>query len=250
MKGSGKPILLIVLSLVLGNPVPVEAGENPSAHRQEKRFGTVIQRSVALRYLLYLPAGYNAASQRWPLILYLHGGRGRGDDLAKVGWYPVPRMLDEGKHDIPFIVVVPQCPAGETWTDTDALAALVDEVVATHAVDPARVYLIGYSMGGHGAWYLAYKHPERFAAVAPMSGPANPWWAGRLKDIPFWVFHGAGDDTIPPRESEEMVQALREAGGNVRFTLHPTRRHSPPSEPEHLELFQWLLQQRKVMPQQ
>jgi poly(3-hydroxybutyrate) depolymerase len=43
-------------------------------------------------------------------------------------------------------------------------------VVATHAIDPERVYLTGHSMGGRGAFYLAYRAPERFAAIAPLRG--------------------------------------------------------------------------------
>ena len=185
-----------------------------------------------MNYLLYLPDGYAESSKSWPLLLYLHGGKGRGSDLTKVAWYPVPQMLDEGGYDLPFVVVVPQCPKGELWTDTDALVALLDEI-------------LGYSMGGNGAWYLAYQHPERFAAVGPMSGPANTWWTSRLKDVPIWVFHGEKDEVVPARESIEMGEALRARGGEVKFSLNPERGHSPPSIAEHVELFEWLLEHSK-----
>lgn len=87
--------------------------------------------------------------------------------------------LVERDPAFPFVVVSPQTAAGTLWTDTALLAALLDEVSSRYAVDASRVYLTGHSMGGNGAWFLAYTHPERFAAVAPMSGPANPWWASR-----------------------------------------------------------------------
>lgn len=234
----------LVISLV-GYHVGGSAVERSLPRKQELSFETVITRSVKMGYILYLPDGYGESSKKWPLLLYLHGGRGRGSDLTKLGWYPVPRMLDEGKHQVPFIVVVPQCPEGELWTDTEALVSLLDEVMGTHPVDPDRVYLAGYSMGGNGAWYLAYKHPERFAAISPMSGPANTWWVDRLRGLPIWVFHGEKDEVVPERESREMVEALRAEGGQVRLSLNPERGHSPPSDAEHLELFEWFLAQQK-----
>ena len=170
---------------------------------------------------------------------------GRGDDIEKVMWYPIPNMLTEN-DTFPFVVVTPQCPSGEMWTDTEALVALLDEVIAEYFVAPDRVYLIGYSMGAHGAWYLAYKHPERFAAVAPMSGMTNVWWASRIKDIPIWVFHGAQDTLVPVSETEEMVRALEKEGGSVRVRIDPERGHRPPSQEQHEELFRWLLEQSRI----
>lgn len=208
-----------------------------------QEFNKTISRTVTASYLLYLPKSVVEDGKKWPLILYLHGGRGRGDDLEKVMWYPIPKMLRE-TDTFPFIVITPQCPAGEMWTDIDLLMALIDDVTANYPVDADRVYLVGYSMGGHGAWYLAYKHPERFAAVAPMSGMSNPWWATRLKDVPIWAFHGGADDIVPVSETEEMAKAFDNAGGNIKLTIVPDRTHRPPTMEEHERLFEWLLEHR------
>jgi predicted peptidase len=237
------PILLLIISI--GYHAGAFAADNSPPKKQKQVFEAMVERSFKMSYLLYLPEQYGESPKSWPLLLYLHGGRGRGSDLTKLGWYPVPRILDEGKHEIPFVVIVPQCPEGELWTDTEALVSLLDDVMERYSVDPDRVYLVGYSMGGNGAWYLAYKHPDRFAAVSPMSGPANTWWATRLRDVPIWVFHGEKDEVVPARESQDMVEALRAKGGQVRFSLHPERGHSPPSDAEHLELFAWLLEHRQ-----
>jgi predicted peptidase len=107
---------------------------------------------------------------------------------------------------------------------------------------------VGYSMGGTGAWRLALAYPERFGAVAPMSGYADPGRAHRLKGVPVWVFHGAKDDRVPPVESEKMVAALEAAGADVRFSLDPERGHSPPSDEVHVQLFEWLLSHRRGDP--
>jgi predicted peptidase len=58
-------------------------------------------------------------------------------------------------------------------------------------------------MGGFGTWYLAYQHPERFAAIAPMSAPfVVTAWADRLKKMPIWAFRGSDDNLVQSPESK------------------------------------------------
>ena len=231
-------IVCITLSAVYANTEPgVQIGQ------QERYLEREITRTVECRYLLYLPKDYTR-SRKWPLILYLHGGMGRGDDFEKMKWYPVVKMCYEN-DSLPFIIVSPQCPEEESWTDHVLLITLLDVVIATHSVDTDRVYLAGYSMGGSGTWALAYQYPERFAAIAPMSGIGNKFWASRLSKIPTWAFHGAKDELIPVTETEEMVRAIEAAGGNIKVSINPERGHRPPSIEEHEQLFQWFLEQRR-----
>ena len=116
-----------------------------------KRLDTTLTKPVTLEYLLYQPD----APEPLPLVLFLHGSGERGSNLDDVKREGIPRLLAEGR-DFPFAVVAPQCPDGVRWIDLlGDLGALLDEVVATGAVDPDRVYLIGMSMGAQGAWNLA-----------------------------------------------------------------------------------------------
>jgi predicted peptidase len=238
--------LLLTTVLALAPPKGETKGVQLPPGLKESTFETTIQRPVKLRYLVYLPTGYEKSKASWPLILYLHGAAGRGDDYKKMLWYPILKMISEGKDDLPFIVIAPQCPAAQNWTDTEALVALLEETCKRYRVDRERVYLMGYSLGGCGAWYLAYKNPEWFAAIAPMSGTGDTAWVPQLKAIPAWVFHGAKDKKVPPQDSEVMVAALKKAGAEVKFSLDPNRDHRPPTEAEHLELFKWFLEHRKT----
>ena len=68
--------------------------------------------------------------------------------------FSLPQVVEKDPS-FPFIVVSPQRPQGEIWTDTDTLINFLDEVMNKYAVDRERVYLTGHSMGGRGAWYLA-----------------------------------------------------------------------------------------------
>jgi predicted peptidase len=212
-------------------------------HPQEFR-GTVT-RSVEMKYLLFIPDGYgDNQAKKWPLIVYLHGGSRRGDDVEKLrepGW-GLPALLEK-KKSFPFIVVSPLCPNGEFWTDTEALIALLDEIEKHYSVDLSRVYLTGHSMGGFGTWYLAYQHPERFAAIAPMSAPfVVTTWADRLKKMPIWAFHGSDDNLVPLAGVQDLIDALRALGNNVRFTVLPGRDHGILDTYENDELYSWFLE--------
>src|SRR5437868_4966391 len=83
------------------------------------------------------------------------GGSLRGTNIESVRTLGLPHKT-EAEPNFPFVVVSPQCAAGEIWTDVDALVALMDHVEADYRIDPDRIYLTGHSMGGRGALYLAY----------------------------------------------------------------------------------------------
>jgi predicted peptidase len=207
---------------------------------------TEIRKTVTVNYLLHLPREYGQnPGTRWPLILFLHGAGERGSDLTKLTAYGPPKLVAEGQ-ELPFIVVSPQVPARSTW-DIDALNALLDEVLQKYAVDEDRVYLTGVSMGGAGTWRLASAHPERFAAIAPVCGWGDPAMAHRLAGIPTWVFHGAKDDLVPLQASQEMVDALKQAGSEPKFTIYPEVRHDSWT-PAYNDpaLFKWLLSHRRT----
>jgi len=160
-----------------------------------------------ISYLLFLPADYEKDLRaQWPLILYLHGGSLRGTDIEQVHTLGLPHKL-ESDPDFPFIVVSPQCPPGEIWTDVDALNALLDHAKTAYRVDPNRIYVTGHSMGGRGALYLAYRSPERFAAVIALS-PLSPItaWKDNLAKVPLWIFHGRIDTLAPIADTEELAR--------------------------------------------
>ena len=135
---------------------------------------------------------------------------------------------------------------GDTWSEhAEMVDALIENVLAGYRIDPDRVVVMGHSMGGYGAYYLAHRYPWRFAAVVPIAAPGVTWWTYRPVDVPFWVFHGEQDEVVPIAEAEKMVATLKEIGAEVRFTRYPESGHIL-REPFHdEELFAWLLEQRR-----
>ncbi len=161
-----------------------------------------------------------------------------------------PPRFAEANPNFPFIVIAPQCPVGTWWLGVvEPLNALLDDVAAHYAVDPDRVYLTGFSMGGYGTWCVAMAHPDRFAAIAPICGGGEPSRAPLLKDLPIWVFHGAQDTVVPLSESNDMVEALQACGGNVRLTVYPDLRHDSWTRTyDNPELYRWFLEHVRRAP--
>ena len=216
----------------------------PGQHRQV--FEKTVSKTLSCQYLLFLPAGYGEKQQRWPIILFLHGAGERGSDLKKVKTHGPPKIVEKQK-DFPFIVVSPQCPEDRWWPEkTEVLINLLDDIIAQYRVDTTRIYLTGLSMGGSGTWALAAEYPEYFAAIAPICGRGMPFLADRFKDLPVWAFHGAKDDVVPLKESEEMVNAITNRGGDARLTVYPDAGHdSWTATYDNQELYDWFLQHRK-----
>lgn len=234
---------LASLVVIVTQQLPVSAEPAVAASPQQpKHFEQPIKVTAKLDYLLYLPPDYHRSRQRWPLILFLHGAGESGTNLDKVKIHGPPKLLET--KPMPFIVVSPQSP-GRGW-NADSLNALLDDVRRHYRVDQNRVYLTGLSMGGYGTWTLAAAHPEKFAAIAPICGGGNPADAPKLAALPIWVFHGAKDPTVPLRRSEEMVEAIKAAGGEVQFTVYPEAEHDSWTETyNNPKLYDWFLQHRR-----
>jgi predicted peptidase len=193
----------------------------------------------AYHYQVYVPADY-ATKPSWPAILFLHGAGERGNDgllQTNVGLAPAIR---QNPSRYPAIAILPQVPPDSQWVGTPAdmaLAALQQTMREFH-VDPSRVYLTGLSMGGHGTWYIAYRHPELFAAVVPICGwvrdfpqfrgsvpvvPGDsaavlPSLVQRLAKVSIWIFHGEIDPAVNVNGSREPAAALKAASADVRYT--------------------------------
>ena len=202
-----------------------------------------------IEYLLYLPESYSADKPQ-PFMLFLHG-RGESDGpLSLVKKWGPPRLVDEGRK-LPYIVVSPQCPPKpHRWSDLRQqvkLVLLVRHLEKTLAVDRARMYLTGLSMGGQGVWKMAAQWPEKFAAAAPICGRGDPEDAEKLKDLPIWAWHGTKDTSVLPEYSIDTVAAIRKEGGRLaKLTLLDEVGHNSWSAAYATpELYSWFNSYRK-----
>ena len=198
-------------------------------------------------YYPHYPDGYHEDTEkRWPVLITLHGAGERDVTLHALQrhHYYLP-MYELTSRQFPCLVVVPHCPPKQQW-EPKKLRALVEELLKSERIDPDRVYVNGFSMGGYGAWLTAGAYPHLFAAIAPVCGGGDPRDAAVLKDLPTWAFHGAKDPVVPVEETLEMIDALLRAGGHPRVTIYPDGDHNVWDETfANPELYIWLLQQHR-----
>ncbi len=148
-------------------------------------------------------------------MLFLHGAGERGDHVQQVAVHGPLKLVNAGR-DLPFIIVAPQCRRRQLWSN-DRLLQLLDHAAQIFKADEKRIYIVGLSMGGYAAWNLGLCHPEKFAAIVPISGGGdlldiilvNPEHAAALKTLPVWAFHGAKDPVVPVNESQRTVDFLQ-----------------------------------------
>jgi predicted peptidase len=231
---------------------------------------TVQVASVTYKYQVYVPASYTP-SKKWPVIFFLHGAGERGADGERQTDLGLPARI-RGMKEFPAIVVMPQCAPRAWWGDPEMEAqafAALEQSMKEFNGDPERVYLTGLSMGGFGTWAFGYKHPEMFAALAPVCGgvvasrrfitpppwhplsknPEDPYGetASHLTKIPIWAFHGEADPVVPVTESRRLTEEVKSRGGNVRYTEYPGVAHNSWDKAYwEDELVPWLLAQKKT----
>lgn len=192
----------------------------PSASPEAEGASLETGEAGGLDYWLYAPSG---ARDGLPLIVYLHGGSGRGDDLELVmEAESLPQFLRDGDLALSAYVLMPQLPSGETGWDgvTEGLAELIDAVVEDCGADAGRVSLTGHSMGGTGAFAVAAALPGRFSCAAPLSGSVRDTREMRaaLADLPVWAIAGAQDDVVDPAAARDFLAALRAVNPDARYT--------------------------------
>ena len=236
----------IVLGLVLGIlgavSVCADTVKPVAGTMQSQSLKKVIRKTVTLKYMIYLPEDYGKESRKhWPLMLYLHGRGVPWNDTGKVGM-GVPSVIIDQCKKYGVIMVAPHCGEESWWPDeTDLLIGLLNDMESRYKIDKKREYVMGLSMGGYGTWALAIQQPKRFAAIAPICGGADPKYAPVVKDISMWVFHGEKDSVVPFSQSKNMVDAIKAAGGNPKFTAYPDLDHNSWSATwDNPEFWAWL----------
>ena len=201
-----------------------------------------------LQYYLYFPKEYEETeNDKFPLLLFLHGGGEAGGTLEDLKTNGPPKLLAEGK-EFPFLILAPQNPYKRKWWNTRAVMQLMDTIIESNRVDIDRIYLTGLSRGGSAAWELAVQYPDKFAAMAVVCGMTPvPYAAWINKKLPIWVFHGTEDKSIPISESQNMVNKLEEMGYDVTFTKYDGVGHNAWVRAYNTqELYEWFMNQKRT----
>jgi predicted peptidase len=216
-------------------------------------------------YRLFRPSANGSV----PLVLYLHGSGGMGDDnLKQLGlgntfgtrvW-----LLPENQKQFPCYVVAPQTDRGwaryDLTQEQDGRAKvvpglgdgarlaleIVDALCREFPIDRSRIYVTGQSMGGAGLWNMTAHRKKFFAAAVACCGSPTADDTRESASTPLWDFHGDSDQTVPVTISRDRIAALRKAGAHPLYTEYAGVDHNvwewAFTEPE---LLKWVFSQRR-----
>jgi predicted peptidase len=243
----------------------IEAFKKQSEGLETKFEARSLKSDWTMPYRLFRPS----TNKKAPLVLYLHGSGGLGDDnLKQLGlgnifgtrlW-----LLPENQKHHPCYVVAPQTDRGwclydptqeengrakvlPGFGDGARLAVqIVDALRREFAIDERRIYVTGQSMGGAGVWNVITYRPQLFAGAVICCGSVSTEDGTGSASTPLWNFHGDSDQTVPVSVSRDRIAARRKAGGSPLYTEYAGVDHNvwewAYTEPN---LVKWMFSQRR-----
>jgi poly(3-hydroxybutyrate) depolymerase len=224
-----------------------KSGKDPFAGQtgDYKRHYFLKEANEIMPYRIYVPPSYNS-TKAWPLVVALHGLGGTEDSMFGANY-----KVSEEAARLGYIVVCPlgyRIDGGYGRGDTRRAQLSEQDVMEvlglarkTWKIDEKRIYLIGHSMGGGGTWQLGAKYANIWAAIAPISGPANLPATEKLSHTPVMAVHGDADTVVLVENSRSMVAALKKLGNtDVKYVEVPGGSHGSVSAPNMAGIFDFL----------
>jgi poly(3-hydroxybutyrate) depolymerase len=206
-----------------------------------------------LPYQYLVPPGYSP-TERYPLIVFLHGSGEEGSDnlkqLANNGNGSLQLVSDQNQQRYPAFMLAPQANFVDRWNANTLAQTLraIRRLESQYSIDHDRIYVTGLSRGGYGTYLFTSMYPDVFAAAVPLSG----WLAGQPSNFagtPVWAFHAADDSTVSVTLGDNAVVSLRQAGGRVIYTRYTTGGHEIwPTAYANPYLLPWMMAQRRHQP--
>ncbi|MDG2122640.1 MAG: prolyl oligopeptidase family serine peptidase [Verrucomicrobiales bacterium] len=203
----------------------------------------------------------------YPVLLFLHGAGGRGGDNAgQLNDAGAGKALEKigVANKFNAYILAGQVPKQQQWVDvpwssldhempavSDPMRLMLEQLDAFIAdpknqIDKNRIYVAGLSMGGYGTWDAIQRRPDLFAAAVPICGGGDKRLAKKFAHIPVWAWHGDKDNVIKASRSLDMVDALKKAGANPKYTEVAGRGHNVWTDAFNSpDLWAWLFAQKK-----
>ena len=201
-------------------------------------------------FCLGVPPRY-VPGQPMPIVLALHGGgRGIGNGEQAFSGYGAA-FVPKG-----CFCIAPTVPGNYTWampTSEKFIRYILHQMVRDYSIDFDRIYCVGHSMGGVGAWCMGVRMPDYFAgSVAGAGNDPGCLDFEVLYNTPMFIHHGSNDIQVTPdmdKAAEAAIQAMRPPLRDVTFHWYVAtdpRGHSYPADiPTQYE--PWLLSKRRDM---
>jgi predicted peptidase len=222
-------LALIVLPFWLAVPGP----------SKDRRLIKEIFHPGGRRYTLSIPEGFDNRKPV-PLILALHYG---GHGLPFYGEIFLTNFVEPVMNPLSAIIVAPDCPSKD-WTHPESeefIIKLLAFIRKKYEIDPQKVVVLGYSMGGNGVWHLASKYPDQFSYAIIMSASPPEVLSDFDWKMPMYIVHGRNDELFPIMDTTKAVIELEKRGIDVNYRIL--------EKTTHYETHKFLQALREVMPQ-
>ncbi len=201
----------------------------------QQTFKTTLPSTIG--YLEYLPDDYESNSDKYPIVIFLHGMGEKGvtsdipSEIQKtieiVERNGPPKHVKAGTK-FPFILISPQLKRCYGDWNTWYVKEVIDYCKTYLRIDERRIYLTGLSLGGGGVWYTAQDYPQLFAAIAPVCGSRNTRAKAceiAQENLPVWAFHGEADNIVVISKSINMINDINKCVPVInplaKLTIYP-----------------------------
>lgn len=170
---------------------------------------------LKLRYTIALPKSISS-DRSMPLVLALHYG---GSVTPYYGKGFLTLLVESALRDLGAIILAPDCP-GRGWTDPiseKAVLDLIETMLDKYSIDPSKIVVAGYSLGGIGTWHLAARYPQLFSAAISVSAVPDGNSFPIVEGVPVYAIHSKDDEIFPIEKVRAFVERQKSGGASVRL---------------------------------
>lgn len=222
--------------------------------------GTFDDGNATVNYRLLKPKNLNQ-TKKYPLILVFHGSGAIGtNNTSQMGVLSKMWLLPENREKYQAYVLSPQFPvrssnyhldesrnvkASESNEPLDLVLKSIDLLVLKENIDPNRIYVMGFSMGGATTMNAISKRPNLFAAAINVSGISQFDRMDELTKMPIWIIHGSLDTDNFPQSNFKFFDEMK-TKGKVFLWEYKDKYHNNILSAELVnEIPKWLFKQTK-----
>lgn len=212
MNARGQAELIFLVALLLLRGYATAERESQSGVYEKT---AILKSGLEMRYGIFLPKSFSP-DVPLPLVLALHYG---GEVTPFYGKEFLTLLVEPALEKLGAIIVAPDCPA-RGWnnqTSVKAVLEFLNHIVQEYRIDTSRVLVLGYSLGGIGAWYFAANCPENFSAAIAISALPDPKTTPVVKTVPLYVIHSRQDEVFRFDDVRKFVAYQKSGGASIRF---------------------------------
>jgi hypothetical protein len=164
----------------------------------------------------------------WPLFIAMHGGGGTRREVNDRQWEHMQIYYRDHPEAGGYLYLALRAP-NDTWNGFydvyvyPLVANLIRQFLLFGDVDPNKVFIMGYSHGGYGAYAIGPKMPDRFAAIhaSAAAGTDGETTARTLRNTIFTAMVGEKDTMYGRYERNLKFRASLEELRGARKDIYP-----------------------------